>query len=130
LTSVKLEDGSTDTRSTLLTVPQNITTDGYIKAVYPAYTVQSGDHFKATIGCQYGANSCFVTYKVEYQINSDPVVSLNTYSERFDGLTRNIDINLSTLVGKSAKFILTIVTASGTTGSADRALWVAPRIVH
>jgi hypothetical protein len=130
LTSVKLEDGSTDTRPTLLMVPQNITTDGYIKAVYPAYTVQNTDHFKATIGCQYGANSCFVTYKVEYQVGSDPVVSLNTYSERFDGLTRNVDINLSALIGKNVKFILTIVTANGTTGSADRALWIAPRIVR
>ncbi len=130
LTGVKMENGITDSRAALLTVPQNVT-EGYIKAVYTTpYVVQTGDHFMATIGCLYGASSCFVTYKVEYQIDSEPVVTLNTYSERFEGLTRNIDINLSTLVGKSVKFVISVTASNGTIGSVDRAVWIAPRIVR
>ncbi|MCX6065517.1 MAG: hypothetical protein NT121_07155 [Chloroflexi bacterium] len=71
-----------------------------------------------------------MTYKVEYQIDSEPVVTLNTYSERFEGLTRNIDINLSTLVGKSVKFVISVTASNGTIGSVDRAVWIAPRIVR
>ncbi|HEY3310747.1 MAG TPA: NBR1-Ig-like domain-containing protein [Anaerolineales bacterium] len=128
LTSVKLEDSSTDTRTSLLMSPQAVA-DGYIKAVYPNFAVQNGDHFKATIGCQFGANDCWVKYVLDYQVDASPTVTnLLTNTERYEGLIRNVDIDLSGLAGKNVKFIFTILADGPATG--DRAVWVAPRITR
>jgi hypothetical protein len=130
VTSIKMEDSSTETRPTLLTVPQNIT-DGIIKGAFPAVAIQSGDHFQATIGCQFGSNDCYVKYWLDYQIGSSTVVNLVNYTERYEGLTRNIDVPLpAALAGQSVKFILTIGASNGTAGAVDRAVWIAPRITR
>lgn len=127
LTNPKLETGVTDSRPALLTFPQSgsYTT---IKGIYPAFRVENGDRFQATIGCEHGATSCYVGYRLDYQIGSQPVQNFWTFYERYEGQVYNVDLNLSPLAGKDVKFILTIVSGSVSTG--DRALWVAPRIVR
>lgn len=125
LNTVQLETGATDTRPALLTAPQNVT-DGFIQGIFPEYTVQSGDHFQATIGCQFNATNCFVTYRLDYQVGSSPAVTFWTFKEKYDGLTYPVDLNLSALTGQKVKFILTILAAGSPAG--DNALWVAPRI--
>lgn len=127
LESVKLETGSTVTQPTLLTVPQNVT-DGFIQGVFPAFTVQGGDRFQATIGCQDAATACYVTYRLDYQIGNGAVSNFWTFRERYEGLTYNVNLDLSSLAGQNVKFILKILASGSATG--DRAVWVAPRITR
>ncbi len=124
--SVQMETGVTDNRPALLTVPQN-KTDGYIQALFPALTIQNGDHFQATIGCQYGATACYVTYRVDYR-TSTGTRTLWTFRERYDGMTYNVNLDLSALAGKSTEFFLLVLASGSATG--DRAVWIAPRITR
>ncbi len=126
LDSVQLETGATVNQPTLLTVPQN-KTDGYIQGLYPSLAIQNGDRFQATIGCQFGASACYVTYRIDYRTSAG-TKTLWTFKEKFDGLTYNVNLDLSFLAGKNVEFFLLVLASGSPTG--DRALWVAPRIVH
>ncbi|MBE3066584.1 MAG: Ig-like domain repeat protein [Chloroflexi bacterium] len=126
LDAPKLETGSTGPAG-LLTFPQNIT-DGYIQGVYPAFSVQSGDHFMSIINCQYGATGCYVTFQLNYQIGSGPVYTLKTFREKIDGMYYNLDVNLLSLAGQNVKFILKVLAYGSPTG--DRAIWAGARIAR
>ncbi|MCX6081403.1 MAG: NBR1-Ig-like domain-containing protein [Chloroflexi bacterium] len=134
LTSVQIEDGSTDSRASLLTVPQT-DPDGYIQGVFPAVRIHTGDKFQATIACQFNATNCFVTYRIGYQIGAGAITYFSDLHERYEGLTNSINIALpASLDGQDVKFILRILARGSSTDSAsavdDRALWIAPRIIH
>ena len=122
----KLESGATDSRSGILMVPQNVQ-DGYLQGIYPAFSVKSGDRFQSTINCEYGANNCYVVFRLDYQAGSDPIKTFwGPFLERNEGKFFNVDVDLTPLAGKDVKFILTVLAAGSPVG--DRALWVGPRI--
>jgi len=122
-----MEDGLTSSEG-LLTFPQYVT-DGYIQGIYPAFAVQSGDHFQSYIGCQFGGpTNCYVVFRLAYQIGSGPVYTLKTAAERLEGLVYRMDIDLSALAGQNVKFILRVEAFGSPSG--DRAVWSAPRIVR
>ena len=121
----RFESGVESGNAGLLMGPQNIY-NGYIQAVYPAFRVQSGDRFQATVGCQYGATNCYVEYRLNYQIGSGPIRTFWTFREKYEGLTYNANLNLNSLAGQDVKFILFISTYGSATG--DRALWGNPII--
>ncbi|HEU0294195.1 MAG TPA: NBR1-Ig-like domain-containing protein [Anaerolineales bacterium] len=126
LSNPRLESGAIDTRPGLLMFPQSIQ-NGYIQGVYPPFHVQSGDRFRSTIGCDGGATSCYVGFRLEYQIGTDPIKTYwGPFLERYDGKSYSIDVDLSPLARKDVKFILTVLSAGTATG--DRALWVGPII--
>jgi hypothetical protein len=127
LDSPVLENGVTDSAPGLLTNPQNVT-DGFIQGVYPAFTVQAGDHFQSIVNCQYGATACYVTFRLDYQIGSGPINNFWSFKEKYEGAYYRADRDLSSLAGQSVKFILTVRATGSPTG--DRALWGAPRIVR
>jgi hypothetical protein len=122
----KFESGVTTTTAGLLFAPQNIT-NGFIQARYPAFKVQSGDRFQATIGCESGATSCYVAYRLDYEADG-AIKTFWTFRERYEGMTYNANLDLSPLAGKDVKFIL-YVSAYGSP-SGDRALWGNPVIVR
>jgi len=122
-----LENGTTDARPALLTVPQMIDY-GWIQGAFPAYVVQSGDRFQATIACQYNASLCDVFFRLDYQIGSGPINTLWAVRERYEGASANVDVDLASLVGQNVRFILTVL--SNGPAANDRAMWIAPRIVH
>jgi len=124
LNAPKMEDGNVRGIG-LLTHPQKVD-DGMISGKYSAINIQSGDHFNALIGCLYKANDCNMTFKLEYQIGSDPIKLLGQWQEIYEGEYYPIDIDLSFLNGQKVKFILTIL-ASGSSHE-DYGLWVNPRI--
>jgi hypothetical protein len=126
LAAPTLEDGSTGPAG-LLTIPQNIT-DGYIQGVYPALTVQSGDHFLSIINCQYGATGCYVTFQLNYEIGSGPVYTLKSFKEKLDGMYYNLNVDLSSLAGQNVNFILKVLASGSPTG--DRAVWAGARIAR
>ncbi|RJP48914.1 MAG: hypothetical protein C4583_13415 [Anaerolineaceae bacterium] len=125
LTNPQLETGATDPRPGLLTNPQN-TTNGYIQGIYPAFRVQAGDHFQSIVNCQYGAVSCYVVFRLDYQIGDGTPKTFWTFGEKYEGQYYQADKDLSSLAGQDVKFILTVM--AGTYATGDRAVWVAPRI--
>ena len=123
----RLEDGSYAGGSGLITNPQNAY-NGDIHGKFPEFRVQSGDKFQAKINCAYGATGCYVTFRLDYQIGSGPVVNYWTFREKYEGLYYNANVDLSSLAGKDVKFILTILSSGSATG--DRALWANPIIAR
>ena len=128
--SPKLEDGSVNANPGLVVNPQNVA-GGYIRGIYPAYTVQVGDRFKSIIDCAYTAPNCYVNFRLNYQIGSGPVHTFWSFNERHEGLYYRVDLDLSPLAGQSVKFILYVADVSGYgTPSGDRAQWVETRIAR
>ncbi|MFH2103821.1 MAG: NBR1-Ig-like domain-containing protein [Chloroflexota bacterium] len=121
-----LEDGTAGGPG-LVTFPQNIT-DGYIQGVYPVIVVQAGDRFQSIVNCQYGSTGCYVTFRLDYQIGTNPVQTLKVFLERYEGLYYRMDVDLSALAGYNVKFILTVLAYGSPAG--DRALWVGPSIIR
>ncbi len=129
VTNPKLETGATDTRPTILVFPSppKAPDDGKIQGFFPAFKVQSGDRFRSTINCAYGATNCYVAFRLDYQTGTDPIKTFwGPFLERYEGGVYNVDIDLSSLAGKDVKFILTVLSAGSTAG--DRAMWVGPYI--
>ena len=122
----RLENGVIDSGPGLLVAPQN-KYNGYIQGFFPEYTVQPGDRFQTSVGCAYGY-ACYVTYRLDYQINNGPIKILWQWSEKNEGKIYQLDKDLSSLVGKKVRFILTLLAAGPATN--DRAIWGQPRIVN
>jgi Ig-like domain from next to BRCA1 gene len=122
----KFESGVQASMPGLLMSPQNIY-NGYIQASYPAIHVQTGDRFQAMIGCEFNATSCYVAYRLDYQIGNGPVWTFWTFREKYEGLTYNVNLNLNSLAGYDVKFILFMSAYGSATG--DRAIWGNPVIV-
>jgi hypothetical protein len=120
-----MESGVYAAQAGLLFSPQNIY-NGYVQAAYPAFRVQSGDRFQATIGCEYGYSACYVAYSLYYQIGSGTIRKFWTFRERYEGLTYKANLDLSSLANQDVKFILAVSAYGSATG--DRALWVNPII--
>lgn len=110
----------------LLFSPHQIT-NGFIQAVYPDFAVQAGDRFQTTVGCQANATSCYVAYRLDYQVGSN-VRTFWTFRERFEGLTYNANLDLSALAGQNVKFILYMSAWGSPIG--DRAIWGNPVIAR
>lgn len=122
-----LENGYKDDEPVLLTVPQN-QTDGVIRGRYPSYTVQSGDHFRAVLGCANDAKSCSVKFELSYVVDGESAIqAAGTWTKSYDGNNLPVDLDLSSLAGKKVRFILTVF-ANGEMKD-DRAQWLAPRII-
>jgi len=122
----KLENGITDSAPGLLVSPQN-KYNGYIQGFYPEITVQRGDIFQTSVGCAYGS-SCYVTYRLDYQINNGAIKILWSWSEKNEGKIYQLNKDLSALAGQKVRFILTLLAAGSATK--DRAVWGQPLIVR
>ncbi|MBV6396858.1 MAG: hypothetical protein HFACDABA_02460 [Anaerolineales bacterium] len=121
----KLENGVADANPGLLVMPQAVN-NGFIQAAYPAFRVQSGDKFQATVSCEGGATACYVQYRLDYQIGSGAVKTFWTFREKFEGQYYRANLDLTSLAGQDVKFILYVSAYGSPTG--DRALWGNPII--
>lgn len=127
---VKLESGATSGK-VLLTYPKR-QDDGYIRGVFPAYKVQSGDRFlgRLTFMIPEGEADCG-SGRVEFELafkEDDDENSLEEWTKRCNGSLMPVEVDLSSLRGKTIQFIL-IVKADGSSGN-DWAIWNSPRIEH
>jgi hypothetical protein len=124
----KLEDGSAPGK-VLETHPQWVT-DGAITGVFPAYTVVSGEHFKAKIGFLAQSDGACGAGDAKFQLNykdsSGAFNSLGEWTDTCDGTLKDVDVNLSSLAGKTVQFVL-VVLANGSAGQ-DWAVWVSPQV--
>jgi hypothetical protein len=123
----KLENGTTDNEPALFTTPQQVV-GGLIIGTYPAFDVVEGDHFKTVIGCLYGGTNCDVKFKLDYRANGGGQLTLNQWTETYDGTIRKIDIDLAAngLAGKSVQFIL--IVQANVLSDQNWAFWLLPRV--
>ena len=121
-----LEGGYQDNEPALVTIPNN-GTDGSITGHYPAFKVNSGDHFVTLLGCMDASPKCTVTFKLSYTIDGDNIVNLGSWNQTSDGNKQKIDIDLSSLAGQSVQFIF-IVDNNNDSSTDDRAFWLGPYI--
>lgn len=127
----KLEDSSSAAKI-LETHPQ-LVNDGRITGLYPSYTVVSGEHFKAKIGflaqsdgtCGPGNVKFQLNYKEPSATNAD-ARSLGEWTDTCDGVLKDVDVDLSSLAGKTVQFALAIL-ANGPPAQ-NLAVWVSPRV--
>lgn len=127
VTNPQLENGTNDPRMGLITYPQNVF-NGYIQGIFPPYRVKAGDRFRSIVNCAYGATSCYVVFRLDYQTGTGPITTFWAFVEKYEGQYFQVDLDLSSLVGQDIKFILTVLSTGSPTG--DRALWVAPIIYN
>jgi penicillin-binding protein 1C len=129
LTAPSLEDGSVGSSPALHTHPQWIN-DGVITGSFPAFSVQSGDRFRAVVGCLFesGGSACNVRFQLNYIADGGPPQNLWQKVESYDNSVFNLDIDLTPLAGQSVEFVLA-VSANGPSDD-DSAFWMAPRIMR
>ena len=123
----KLEDNSSPAKI-LETYPQWVT-DGAITGTYPAYRVVPGEHFKARIGFLLLSDATCGSGNVKFQLNykeGSASNSLGQWAETCDGTLRDVDVDLSSIAGRTVQFVLAVV-ANGT-ATQDMAIWVSPRV--
>jgi hypothetical protein len=121
----KLESHNEDQLT--LWVHPNEERNGWIRGTYPTFNVKSGDRFKAWVGCMADSEKCSLEFFLDYQDDDDDIVNLDSWVETFDGKITKIDLDLSTLAGKSVKFILRTEALTKNV-SAAQGFWFVPRI--
>lgn len=126
LSSPKMEDGKVPGPG-LLTYPER-ENNGMISGKYPAFRIQAGDRFQASVGCLHEANDCDMVFRLQYQIGGGSVRTLGQWREVYEGQAYPINIDLSTLHGENVRFILSVL-ANGSSHE-DYAVWINPRITR
>ncbi len=122
-----LEDGNTYEEPAILTYP-NAGRGGYMVGRYPDLVIEEGDHFRAFIGCQAGAESCDVRYTLRVIVTGEGFDNLGSWREVYDGQVYPIDVDLSDYAGMEVEIVLSTIAADDT--AENYALWVHPRLVR
>jgi len=123
----QVEGGSTPAK--VLEMHPKWVDDGVISGLYPAYTVVAGEHFKARIGFLALPNGTCGAGNVIFQLNykeGGTLTPLASWSKSCDGSLTNLDVDLSSIAGKTVRFALAVL-ANGPS-SQDWAVWINPRV--
>lgn len=122
-----LEDDSLDSAPGLLVVPQN-KFNGYIQATYPEFQIQQGDRLQTLVNCEFGATSCYVTFRIDYLLPNGAQRTLWSWKEAYDKRFYRADIDLNALAGQKVRFVFMLLSSGFASG--DRAIWGSPRITR
>ncbi|MGD2158454.1 MAG: NBR1-Ig-like domain-containing protein [Anaerolineales bacterium] len=120
-----LENGRKEDELTIWMRPEE-TSDGWIMGTYPVYKVKEGDYFMAMIGCLEGYKNCEVNFRLDYQIDGGKVENLMIWRESYDGAVTTVEVDLSSLAGKSVQFILKVTNLEKPAHA--QAFWLGPSI--
>ncbi|HLO15475.1 MAG TPA: NBR1-Ig-like domain-containing protein, partial [Anaerolineales bacterium] len=110
-----LEDDSIDSSAGLLAVPQN-KFNGYIQAAYPEFQIQQGDHLQTLVNCEFGATSCYVTFRIDYILSNGVQKTLWSWKEAYDKRFYRADIDISFLAGQKVRFVLMVLSSGFASG--------------
>lgn len=127
LRNPRLETGGRAGGAALLTAPQRVNV-GRIEGTFPTFNVQSGDRFKARLGCLHERAECSGILEISYlTLEDEPGPRLlGSWNEAYDGQVTVVDLDLSSLAGKTVSFVM---TARGAQGSSQNVpIWVSPAI--
>lgn len=119
------EDGKELDVPGLISIPNNAT-KGWIKGIYPAWSVQTGDKFKTKVNCEYDSDACDVFFELRYKIGNGEEITLGSWHEKYEGKWVDIILDLSSLAGKNVSFILYV--KNGNSSVENNALWIDPGI--
>lgn len=126
--AVNLDNANLENNKTynhvLATYPEMVN-DGFVRGLYPSYTVVTGDRFRTLLGIRANCGTAKVRFQLLYK-EGDTETVLGEWLKVCDGNLLTIDQDLNSLVGKNVQFIL-IVRAEGDFRG-DQAMWVNPRI--
>jgi photosystem II stability/assembly factor-like uncharacterized protein len=122
-----LEDDSYDPEPGLLTVPQN-KYNGYIQATYPEFQVQAGDKLQTLVNCEFGATSCYATFRIDYILPNGVQKTFWSWKEAYDKRFYRASLDLTPLAGQRVRFVFMLLSSGLASG--DRAIWGSPRIVR
>ncbi len=123
-----LDGGVVDDEGAIFTVPA-AGGDGMIIGKYPKMAIIAGDRFRALMSCTNNVPKCSVTYELLYnEDGSSTVVSLGTWDKKAGDAFTRVDVDLSTLAGKTIVFYLKVSSKGDSTN--DVVLWEAPRITN
>lgn len=118
-----LENGAEDDENTLiLGVPKQ--DNSFLRGTYPAFEVPQAAAFYAVLGCSSGNAACNASLTLSYIEGDAAPKQLATWSETFDGSFQRLDLDLSSLAGKTVQFILTLSSNGNPEG--DRVHLMAP----
>jgi hypothetical protein len=126
-TNPKLETGADENEAALFTHPQWVD-NSFISGRFPSYNIKAGDRFRGVIGCLYSASACNVQFLLNYVADGGPEQTFASWNQTYDGDVSKLDIDLSSLAGKSVIFILR-VNSNGSSNQ-DWAFWLQPRLVR
>ena len=121
--NVKMENNKTYNHL-LATYPEN-KPDGYVRGLYPSYTVVTGDRFRTLLGLRTDCGTAKVRFQLLYKEGTTETI-LAEWLKICDGNLLTIDQDLNSLAGKTVQFILVLKAEGDPNG--DQALWVNPRI--
>lgn len=124
----KVEDGTSPSK--MLEIHPQFVNNGQMSGLYPAYTIVTGEHFKAKIGFLAKADGTCGTGNVKFQLNYKEAGVLNPLGEwtkTCDGTLKDIDVNLTSIAGKNVQIALAVLA----NGAADQdwAVWIRPEII-
>ncbi len=122
----RLEDGLTYDEPALLTYPDH-GRSGYMVGRFPYMAIEDGYHFRATIGCQYGAEDCNIRYTLRVLERGVGHTTLGQWREAYEGLYYPIDVDLSDYAGMEVAIVLSVIAQDDS--RENDALWLNPRIV-
>ncbi len=124
----KLENGSTPPK--VLEIHPTMVDNGVMQGFYRVYTVVSGEHFTAKIGfLALSDGSCGAgnaKFQLNYKEGTGTPKSLGEWTDTCDGVLKDIDVDLSSIAGKSVQFILAVLANGPATQ--DSAVWVSPQV--
>jgi hypothetical protein len=125
--SPKFESAYQDDEGTIVVSP-SAGSGGMVMGQYPKIAVKNGDHFTTMIGCMYQREDCNVLIELQYLDSNNTLHNLGSWAEAYDGKYTQVDVDLSSLDGKTVAFILK-VNNNGDSKD-DEVFWLSPQIVR
>lgn len=122
-----LEGGYTDDEPAIVMMPAS-GDGGMVQGKFPQYTVQSGDVFKAVIGCMDKSSNCNAMVQLNYSLDGGAVQNMGTWTQTSDGNYDKISVDLAPYVGKKIQFYL--VAYNNGNANDDRIFWLLPHVYN
>lgn len=100
---------------------------GWIVGRFQPLVVPDHADFRATVSCHPDAKSCYVRFRVTYQVDNGPEQELGAWNEGYDGNVTDIIKDLNMVGGKSTAFNFYLYVSGAPDQS--RGVWFNPQIL-
>jgi len=100
---------------------------GTIEGIYPRIRIEADAHFRTWVGCLEGYQNCDLTFYLDAITSSGRYIPLGQWHEVYEGLVKEVDIDLSRFEGELLRFILG-VKVNNQDFNDSHGFWFVPRI--
>ena len=101
--------------------------DGTIEGTYPRIRIEAGAHFRTWVGCLKGYPNCDLTFYLDAITSSGRYIPLGQWHEVYEGLVKEVDIDLSRFEGELVQLILG-AKVNNRDFNDSHGFWFVPRI--